>query len=90
MVVDELKSVCKIRDNLKWFKPHNNHRKSSRPKPTKSYDGDVLTLWNEFKKLFNAKRKLDGISLSAMYCKIKSEIYDLGKGINSEEDCENE
>jgi hypothetical protein len=63
------KSLCEIRNNHKWFL-----------KPTKLYEGDVLTLWNEFKQLFDAKRKLDNSSLSEMYCKIKSEINDLGKG----------
>ena len=38
-----------------------------------------VTLWNEFKKLFEAKRKLNESSLSEMYCKIKSEIENLGK-----------
>ena len=68
MVLDKLKSVCKIHnnDNCKWFKPHNKYRTSSSFKPTKSYDENVLTLWNEFKQLFDAKRKLDDISLSEM------------------------
>jgi hypothetical protein len=35
-------------------------KKSSSLKPTESYVGDVLTLWDKFKKLFDAKRKLDG------------------------------
>jgi hypothetical protein len=74
MVIDKLKSLCEIRDNFKWFKPNNKH---CSPKPTKSYKGDVLPLWNEFKQLFDAKRKLD-ISLSEMCCKIKSKIEDLG------------
>jgi len=81
VVVDKLnvieKSFCEIRDNFKWFKPNNKH---CSPKPTKSYKGDVLPLWNEFKQLFDAKRKLD-ISLSEICCKIKSKIEDFGKGI---------
>jgi len=47
---------------------------------TKSYDGDVLTLWNKFAHLFDAKRKTNDVSLSEMYCKIKREIDDFGKG----------
>jgi hypothetical protein len=81
VVVDKLNgiegSLCEIQDNLKWFKPNNKHRS---PKPTKPYEGDVLALWNEFKKLFDAKRKLNDSSLSEMYCKVKGEIDNLEKG----------
>jgi hypothetical protein len=74
-MVDKLndieKSVCEIRDNCNWVRPHNDHQKSNPSKLTKLYDGDVLTLWNEFKQLFDAKRKLNDISLSEMCCKIK-------------------
>ena len=75
VVVDKLNgiegSLCEI---LKWFKPNDKHRSP------KSYGGDVLTLWNEFKQLFEAKSKLNESSLSEMYCKVKSEIKDLGNG----------
>jgi hypothetical protein len=37
--------LCELRDKLKWFKPHNYQTSS----PPKSYEGNVLTLWNEFK-----------------------------------------
>ena len=81
VVVDKLdgikRSLCEIRDNLKWCKPNNKHRS---PKPTKLYEGSILKLWNEFKRILDAKRKLDNISQSKMYRKIKSEIEDLGKG----------
>ena len=46
-------------------------------KATKSYDGR----FKELKQLFDTKRKLDDNSLSAIFCKIKSEIEDLKKGI---------
>ena len=75
MVIDKLND---INENLREI--HNNYQKSSPPKPTKSYDGDVLALWNKFAHLFDAKRKTDDVSLSKMYCKLKSEIEDLGKG----------
>ena len=84
MVVDKLngieESVHEIRNNCNWVRPHRKYRRSNSPKPVESYEGDVLTLWNEFKNLFDAKRKLNESSLSEMYCKIKSEIEDLGKG----------
>jgi len=80
VVVDKLdENLCEIRSNCNWVRPHNNHQKSSPPKSTKSYDGDVLTLWNKFAHLFDAKRKTDDVSLSKMYRKLKSEIEDLGK-----------
>jgi hypothetical protein len=83
VVVDKLKgieeSLHEICNNRNWVRPHRKYRRSNSPKPTKSYDGDVLTLGNEFKQLFDAKRKLNESSLSEMYCKIKSEIKDLGK-----------
>jgi len=60
VVVDKLdgikRSLCEIRDNLKWFKPNNKHHS---PKPTKLYEGSILKLWNEFKRILDAKRKLD-------------------------------
>ncbi|CAG8484141.1 4296_t:CDS:10 [Ambispora leptoticha] len=34
------------------------------PKPTKLYAGGVLKLWNEFKRILDAKRKLDNVSWS--------------------------
>jgi hypothetical protein len=81
VVVDKLngieRSLCEIQDNLKWFKSNDKHRS---PNPIKSYEGDVPTLWNEFKKLVDAKRKTNDVSLSKMYRNIKSEIEDLGKG----------
>jgi hypothetical protein len=57
VVIDKLNgiegSLCKIQDNLKWFKPNDKHRSLN---PIKSYE-DVLTFWNEFKKFFDAKKK---------------------------------
>jgi len=70
-------SLCEIRDNLRWFKPNDKHRSL---KPTKLYAGSVLKLWNEFKQIIDAKRKLDNVSWSKMYLKVKSEIEDLRKG----------
>jgi len=83
MVIDKLNDINEnlreIHNNCNWVRPRNNHQKSSPPKPTKSYDGDVLTHWNEFKKLVDAKRKLNDSSLSKMYRKIKGEIDNLEK-----------
>ena len=70
-------SLCEIRDNLRWFKPNDKHRSL---KPTKLYAGSILKLWNEFKRIIDAKRKLDNVSWSKMYLKVKSEIKDLRKG----------
>jgi len=36
--------------------------------------------FNKFKQLMDVKKRLNDISLSAIYCKVKSEIEDLGKG----------
>ena len=84
MVIDKLNDInenlCEIHNNCNWVRPRNDHQKSSPPKPTKSYDGDVLTLWNKFAHLFDAKRRTNDVSLSKMYHKLKREIEDLGKG----------
>ena len=73
-------SLHEIHNNYNWVRPHSKYQSSNSPKPVESYEGDILTLWNEFKKLFDAKRKLHNSSLSEMYCKIKSEIENLRKG----------
>jgi hypothetical protein len=70
------KSVCEIQNCISSHKS----RASRSVKATKSYDENVLSLWNEFKQLFDTKKKLGNSSLSEMYCKIKGEIEDLGKG----------
>ena len=67
VVVDKLNSIeeslHEIRNNRNWIRPHSKYRRSNSPKPVvESYEGDILTLWNEFKQLFDAKRKLDNIS----------------------------
>jgi hypothetical protein len=84
MVIDKLNDINEnlreTHNNCNWIRPRNDHQKSSPPKPTKSYDGDVLTLWNKFAHLFDAKRKTDDVSLSKIYRKLKSEIEDLGQG----------
>ena len=71
------RSLCEIQDNLKWFKPNDKHCSL---KPTKLYKRSILKLWTKSKRILDAKRKLDNVSWSKMYLKVKSEIKDLRKG----------